>query len=82
MDIPKGNPLIEDIPMNFKDIDIMHRNLQEASFTGYIKLSGSVGDGYIFMLHGGMIYTLEAVDNSFEPTLELRLKNRAKCEPL
>ncbi len=82
MEIPSGNTLIEDIPMNYSDLDIMHKNLQEGSFTGYIKLKGSSGIGYIFMLHGGMIYTLEYLNNAYEATLEWRLKNRAKIEPL
>ena len=82
MEIPKGNTLIEDIPMNYTDLEIMHRNLQEGSFTGYIQLRGSSGIGYIFMLHGGMIYALENVNNSYEATLELRLKNRAQIETL
>ncbi|HPZ10008.1 MAG TPA: hypothetical protein PL110_18095 [Candidatus Eremiobacteraeota bacterium] len=82
MEVPSGNPLIENVELTYNDIEIMHRNLQEGSFTGYIKLSGSNGDGFIFMLHGGMIYALEYVNEVYQATPEWRLKNRAKNELL
>lgn len=82
MEVPAGNPLIENVEMKYEDIDIMHRNLQEGSFTGFIKLSGNTGDGYIFMLHGGMVYALEYVNDTYNATPEWRLKSRAKNENL
>lgn len=82
MEVPKGNPLIENVPMGYEDIDIMHRNLQSGNFTGYIKLDGQGVEGYIFMLHGGMIYSLEYINGTYEATLEWRLKNRAKSQQL
>jgi len=82
MDIPQGNTLIEDIQMGYDDLDIMHNNLQNSRFTGYIKLSGSRGDGYLFLQHGNMLYSVEFINDTYEATPEWRLKYRSKAEAL
>lgn len=61
MFLPKGNPLIEDITLNYTDINVLIGNLEQEGFSGYITFDYGEGLGVFFFLHGGLVNTLEKV---------------------
>ncbi|HXE71569.1 MAG TPA: hypothetical protein VNO81_02825 [Candidatus Nitrosotenuis sp.] len=63
MHVPKGNPLIEEVPLPLSDINVMLTNLETDSFTGYVQLDLTGTDGMIFFSHGSMLRAVE-VDHS------------------
>ncbi|MFH1453669.1 MAG: hypothetical protein ABIH00_06790 [Armatimonadota bacterium] len=66
MFLPKGNPLIESIKLDYTDINIMINNLEQEGFSGYLYLEYQEGAGVFFFLHGGIINTIEIIKGERE----------------
>lgn len=62
MHLPKGNPLIEDIPLPVHDIETMLTNLETDGFTGYVRLDLGGVEGYVFFSKGEVIRAVEFPD--------------------
>lgn len=84
MQVPKGNPLIEDVALSFTDLNIMLSNLEHDQFTGYVKLDLQDSEGLIFYNLGSMTRALEVnpASGSAEVHLLPRLLNRIKGREL
>lgn len=80
MQIPKGNPLIEETPLSFADISTMLTNLEQDAFTGYVRLDLTGSQGLVFFSHGTMLRALELDPAGGNTQVHLlpRLLNRIK----
>ncbi|MFP4498146.1 MAG: hypothetical protein ACLFQV_08040 [Vulcanimicrobiota bacterium] len=81
MVLPKGNPLIEDLKLNFPDINVMMNNLEQQSFTGYLKFDLNTGIIIvIFYKHGVITRAVEIKDDAINVQPQSRLLNKLKGE--
>lgn len=78
MILPRGNPLIEKKSLPFPDINVMVTNLQQQSFTGYVKLELPKGDGVIFCTHGAINRSIEMEESNNKVQPMARLLNKIK----
>ncbi|GMU57787.1 MAG: hypothetical protein AMXMBFR33_69330 [Candidatus Xenobia bacterium] len=81
LELPKGNPLIEDIALQHHDVSEMLNNLEQDEFTGYVKFeaAGSLR-GYFFFNHGTIFRAVEMERADATPIVRMvpRLMNRTK----
>jgi len=76
--LPKGNPLIEKVTLPFPDINVMINNLEQQSFTGFVKLEMLKADGIMFYSHGTIVQALEMDESNNKVQPMARLLNRLK----
>jgi len=82
MELPKGNPLIEQEKMTFFDLETLYNNLKQEAFTGYIRIDYQHLRGYLFVLQGGFIYAVEELDDIYRITHEDKLFLKARREDI
>ncbi|MCE1248074.1 MAG: hypothetical protein LWY06_15645 [Firmicutes bacterium] len=78
MVLPKGNPLIEKTVLPFADVNIHINNLEQQSFTGFVKLELYKVDGIIFFTHGNIVRSVEMDETNSKVQPLARLLNRIK----